>query len=242
MQLQNDAVVQVCRSCGYSGNESYCSRCGEPYKVKKISIPGLLHDIFHLFTHLDRGFGYTLKMLVLAPGHMQREYIDGERKRHQKPFSMFLICATVAAIVRYWIQMVLIKYYHIGNISEATFLNKYMVIFFIALLPIHVLVTYVLFRKSGYNFAEIAVFILYTLSFVFLVAACIALLRFIWPHMDTIYVELPFLLVYNTITFINFFRSQPRWVVALKSIVLILVIFFLIQVAEDFVIQSILKQ
>jgi len=239
MQIENDEVIQVCKSCGFPGNEKYCGRCGQPYQTKRISIPGLLHDIFHLFTHLDRGFGYTLKMLVLAPGHIQREYIEGERSRHQKPFAMFLICATVAALIRYWIQLALINYYHVGNVSEATFLNKYMVIFFIVLLPLHVLITYALFIKSGYNFAEIAVFVLYTLAFVFLIAACIALLRFIWPRMDTVYVELPFLLIYNTITFINFFHRQPRWIVALRSIVIIVAVFFLIQVAEDFVIRLI---
>lgn len=239
MKMEKDEIIQVCKSCGSAGNERYCGRCGQPYQVKRISMHALFHDIFHLFTHLDKGFGYTLKMLVMAPGHMQRQYIEGDRTRHQKPFSMFLICATVAALIRYWIQLALIKYYEVGSASEATFLNKYMVIFFIVLLPIHVLITYLVFLKSGYNYAEIAVLILYILAFVFVLAACIALLRFIWPQMDTAYVEFPLLLVYNTVTFINFFHRQPPWVVALKSIAIIAAVFYLIQIAEDFVIRSI---
>lgn len=239
--MENDELVQVCKSCGFSGNENYCSRCGQPYRAKRISMAGLLHDVFHVFTHLDRGFGYTIKVLILAPGHMQREYIEGDRSSHQKPFSMFLICATIAAISRYWIYQTLIKYYHVGSTSESAFTDKYMVIFFIVLLPLHVFITYILFFKSGYNFAEIAVFVLYSWSFCLLVASCIALLRFIWPGLDTAYVELPFLLIYNTITFINFFRKQPRWLVAVKSVVIILAIFFMIQKAEDFVIGLISK-
>jgi hypothetical protein len=237
--MENDELIQVCKSCGFSGNENYCSHCGQPYQVKRISLAGLVHDIFHVFTHLDRGFGYTIKMLILKPGHMQREYIEGDRSRHQKPFSMFLICATITALVRYWIYQTLIKYYHVGSTSEAIFMHEYMVIFFIVLLPLNVFITYILFRKSGYNFAEIAVFFLYSLSFFLLVASCIALLRFIWPELDTMYVELPVLLIYNTITFINFFYKQPRWLVAVKSILAILAVFFLIQVAEDFVIRLI---
>lgn len=227
---------RVCKSCGFSGTEKFCARCGQPYDIKRITLHGLFHDIFHLFTHLDKGFGYTLKRLATAPGHMQREYIEGDRTRHQKPFSMFLICATVTALIKYWSFQALIKYYNVGDSSEANFFHEYMVIFFIVLLPLHAYLIYLFFYRSGYNFAEIAVFFLYSVAFFFLVASGISLLRFIWPSMDTAYIEFPFLLVYNTITFMNFFRRDRHWIVAIKSIVIIALIFFSIQVCEDFVI------
>ena len=143
--------IQVCKSCGFSGEENYCSRCGQPFKTKRISLPGLFHDIFHLFTHLDRGFGYTLKKLIIAPGHMQRSYIEGERNKHQKPFSMFFICATVAALSRYWIFSALLKYYDAGNISEADFFHEYMVVVHIIMLPLYAFIAYLFFYKSKYN-------------------------------------------------------------------------------------------
>ena len=230
-------MIQVCKSCGFSGIENYCSRCGLPYQAKRITVSGLLHDIFHLFTHLDKGFGYTTKTLIKQPGRMQREYIEGDRARHQKPFSMFLICATISALGRYWILKILIKYYNIGNISEANFFHEYTIIFFIVFLPLHALFVYLLFNKSGYNYAEIIVFALYSISFFLLVATCITLLKFIWPELDTFYVELPILLIYNTVTFINFFPKQRSWIVALKSVIIISIIFFLIQVTEDFAIK-----
>lgn len=237
MQQEDPDSLQVCKSCGFSGMGSFCSYCGNPYQTKRISMKGLLHDVFHVFTHLDKGFGYTCKMLLLAPGHMQRAYIDGDRSRHQKPFSMFLICATIAALSRYWIFSVLINYYNTGNVSEANFFHEYMVIFNIALLPVHALIIYLLFYKSGYNYAEIGVFVLYSVSFFFLIATGIALFKFVWPGFDTAYVEFPILLIYNTIAFINFFHRQSRWIVALKSIIIMAAIFFLIQLLEDFAIK-----
>lgn len=237
--MENDELIQVCKSCGFSGIENYCRRCGLPFQAKRITVSGLLHDIFHLFTHLDKGFGYTIKMLIKQPGRMQREYIEGDRAKHQKPFSMFLICATVLALIRYWIFKILIKYYDTGSISEANFHHEYTIIFFLVLLPLHALLIYLLFYKSGYNYAETVVFVLYALSFFLLIAICINLLKFIWPELDTAFVELPVLLVYNTITFINFFHKQPRWIVALKSLIIVSLIFYLIQVTEDFVIDLI---
>src|SRR3954465_173640 len=97
----HDDFLRVCRRCGFSGSENYCARCGEPYKHKRISVSGLAHEVLHHFTHFEKGFGYTLKKLVTRPGYMQRAYIEGDRTRHQKPFSMFFICATISALSRY---------------------------------------------------------------------------------------------------------------------------------------------
>ena len=230
---------QVCKSCGFSGVENYCNRCGQPFKTKRISLSGLLHDVFHHFTHLDKGFGYTLRKLIIAPGYMQRAYIEGERTKHQKPFSMFFICATVAALSRYWIFTALLKYYHAGNISEANFFHEYMVLLHVVMMPLYAFITYLFFYKSGYNYAEIGVLILYTTSMFFLAATIIALFKFLWPNLDTAYVELPILMAYNVITFINFFDKLPRWSVVLRSIIIIIILFFLIQIAEDFAVKII---
>ena len=239
MEIEKVETIAVCKSCGVSGSGKYCSNCGLPYQTKRISMKGLLHDIFRFFTHLDKGFGYTIKMLVIAPGHMQRDYIEGERGKYQKPFSMFFICATVAALSRYWIFQVLVKYYNTASVSEMDFYNDYMVILNVALLPVVALITYAFFFKSGYNFAEIGVFILYLVSFLFLLASCIALLKFFWPELDTAYIELTLFLFYSIITFMNFFNKEPRWSVAIRSVVIISGVFLLIQKLEDYIIESI---
>jgi hypothetical protein len=102
------------------------------------------------------------------------------------------------------------------------------------MMPLYAFITYLFFYKSGYNYAEIGVLILYTTSMFFLAATIIALLKFLWPNLDTAYVELPILMIYNVITFINFFDKLPRWSVVLRSIIIIIILFFLIQIAEDF--------
>ncbi len=229
--------IQTCRSCGLPGKGIYCSRCGQVYKIKRITLPGLLHDVFHFFTHLDKGFGYTIKQLIAAPGIMQRRYIDGERSKHQKPFSMFFIRVTIAALIRYWVYAALLKYYDSGNPSEAIFFHEYMVIMQVVLLPLNIFITYVFFLNSKYNYAEIGVFLLYTISFFLLVVSCIAPLKFLWPELDTAYIELPIIVIYNAITFINFFNTMPRWKVILKSLVTMLIVFLMVNYLEDWAIK-----
>ena len=80
---------------------------------------------------------------------MQRDYIEGERNKHQKPFSMFFICATVAALSRYWIFNALEKYYDSDNISEAKFFHEYMVMLYIIMLPLFAFITHLFFTSQN---------------------------------------------------------------------------------------------
>src|SRR5689334_15255237 len=126
--MENSSNFHTCMNCGASGSGKYCANCGNSYAVKRITIAGIFHDVFHLFTHLDKGFGFTLKQLIVAPGTMQREYIEGHRSRHQKPFSMFFICASITALWRYGIDLSLAQHYHSANGGEASFFHQYMVL------------------------------------------------------------------------------------------------------------------
>lgn len=235
--MEESDTIKKCKSCGFSGAGNYCGHCGQAFKTKRITIPGLLQDVIHLFTHFDKGFGYTLKQLIITPGHMQRNYIEGYRNKHQKPFSMFFICATFSALSRYWLLSILLNTYRMSNAAEVTFIREYMVFLYIALIPVYTLIAYLFFNRSGYNYAEMGVLLLYTLSLFFIAAPFILLLKFIWPYLDTMYVEFPFFSVYFIITFINFFNKISRWKVVLISLLLMLIAFIINQPAEDFVIR-----
>lgn len=236
--MEDFGSLKVCKSCGFSGNEKYCGQCGQLYYTKRITLSNLLHDAFHFFTHLDKGFGYTLIQLIISPGKMQQAYLAGDRARHQKPFSMFFICATVGGLVRYWIFLVILKYYEVGNTFEAKFFHEYWVLLQISLMPFNILFTYLLFYKSKYNYAEVGVFLLYTVSFFFLLVTVLTLFKFIWPELDTAYIELPLLIIYNGISFLNFFKDQQKWLVVVKSLSLIAFMFFATQLLEDLLIKA----
>jgi hypothetical protein len=237
--MRGSRPIHKCKSCGFSGTGNYCNHCGQSFKTKRISIKELLRELFRFFTHVEKKFLYTLKQLIVAPGSMQLTYIEGKRNIHQKPFSMFLMCATITALVRYWIFYTVTKYYNTDIISEAKFFHEYLVITYIALIPIYVLITFLLFYKSGYNYAEVGVMMLYTISICFLTAGLISLIKFIYPHIDTAYIEFPVFTFYFLVTLLNFFKLMPRWEVAIKGLITMSSIYLIEQVAEDFVIRFI---
>jgi hypothetical protein len=82
---------QLCKNCGFTGEGKYCSACGQTYDVRRITLQHILQEVAHTFTHVDHGFLFTLKELLIHPGTMQKRYLAGERKEYQKFFSMFAL-------------------------------------------------------------------------------------------------------------------------------------------------------
>ncbi|HEY0740353.1 MAG TPA: DUF3667 domain-containing protein, partial [Chryseosolibacter sp.] len=161
--------IKMCKACQQNtGEGKYCQNCGQATSIKRITLSSIGHEAFHFFTHLDKGFPYTVKKLLAGPGKMQREYLDGVRIKYQKPFSMFLISATVVAVVLYWINVALSEYYGAGDMKEALFFDRYMVLLLVGMVPLFGLLVKLFFFREKYNLAEILVFTLYTVSVFFL--------------------------------------------------------------------------
>ncbi|WP_165699303.1 DUF3667 domain-containing protein [Hymenobacter jejuensis] len=224
------ASDHTCQNCGFQGSGRFCQQCGQNYDTHRITLPHLAHEVFHLFTHVEKGFLYTLKELALRPGDMQRRYLAGQRTRFQKPFSSFFLAATITALGQYAIKMLLIKMYGMSGESEDYF-RHYFALMQVGLLPLYAFITWLFFRKSGYNYAEIAVVVCYSLSLVVLVVVLINAARLIWPYFDSRYVELPMVVLYNTWTYFRLFPTASRWQLALKSMFINTGCFFLSQLA-----------
>ncbi len=207
----------ICKNCGFTTSGNYCEQCGQKTKVKAITLHGIVHEVFHYFTHLDKGFGYTLKKLVTEPGTMQRHYIEGERARHQKPFSMFFICGTISGLGYYFINVAYAKLYGFHDAASDDFFRHYFVILQALLVPAYALITWLFFRNEKYNYAETLIMQLYNIALVFLVLVPIISLKLIFPHYENRILELLFLLFYNTVTNLHFYDGKKEGIV-IKSI------------------------
>ena len=226
-------TVLDCKSCGAASTGKFCPNCGQSMTVKKLSFHELIHEVFHLFTHLDKGYPYTLKMLLLSPGKMQKQYVEGNRVKYQKPFSMFFISASVCALIFYWVNSALIKYYHLGDTKETAFFHQYWVLLQVCMLPLYCFISFLCFKKARYNFGEIVVSQLYTFSFIFLLLALIQLFKFINPHLETRYIELPLIIGYSLATNLNFFSHLKRSTIILISLITIILLFLIAVFVQD---------
>ena len=79
----------TCLNCGTQLVGSHCHECGQEAHLHR-TVGAFLHDMMHGVLHLDGKIWRTLPMLVLKPGHLTREYIDGKRRSHVSPIALFL--------------------------------------------------------------------------------------------------------------------------------------------------------
>lgn len=89
-----------CANCGRAidvPEQKFCPDCGQPTPAHRIDWHFLGHELEHSVLHMDRGVLYTLKRLMLRPGHLIRDYLDGRREGIVKP--LLLLMMTAAALV-----------------------------------------------------------------------------------------------------------------------------------------------
>jgi hypothetical protein len=85
------AIKGECANCGALLTGPYCAACGQHAHESARGIGVLLHDAWHLMTHVDGRFWRTMYMLLLRPGYLTQEYFAERRARYLPPVRLYLI-------------------------------------------------------------------------------------------------------------------------------------------------------
>ncbi len=96
-----------CANCDRAidgADQKFCPACGQPTPAHRIDWHFLGHEIEHSVLHMDRGLLYTLKNLMIRPGHLIRDYIDGRRAHHVKPLLLIMITAAAVVFLSRWLM------------------------------------------------------------------------------------------------------------------------------------------
>ena len=179
--------MAMCKNCGADITGAYCSSCGQQATPERISMKYIGHEIFHFFTHIQHGFLYTTRQMLLAPGTTVADYVDGRRKTYQSPISYFLIWVAAFIFILYILvqlfgQNAVIDYHdYFGPGASTSFAISNLSIMLAFIVPIQAIYLYLLITRSRYNYMESVAMMVYavgTVIFLQLVFACIALLQF----------------------------------------------------------------
>lgn len=89
-----------CLNCSFrlESNHKFCPACGQKTDTHRLSWHDVWHDSVHYISHTDKGIFFVLKTLLLQPGLLIREYLQGHRKKYMSPVTLLLICAGIAYI------------------------------------------------------------------------------------------------------------------------------------------------
>ena len=87
---------EACRNCGAILAGAYCSSCGQKrLDARDNTLAHLLKQAFHQLTEIDGKLLRSLRLLLLSPGRLSREYMDGRRARYASPLSLFLLANVI---------------------------------------------------------------------------------------------------------------------------------------------------
>lgn len=86
------ALNRTCLTCATAFAGRYCPRCGERViEPDDRSFKHFLSGVFNAFTFIDGKFFRSLKMLLLNPGALSRDIVQGIRQPYMKPIAFFFV-------------------------------------------------------------------------------------------------------------------------------------------------------
>lgn len=103
MSHANHDLPAHCLNCDAPLQGVWCHNCGQKASSADLTVHDVAHEAMHEFLHLDGKILQTLKLLVVKPGELTREFIAGRRARYISPLRLYLTFSvlffTLAVIV-----------------------------------------------------------------------------------------------------------------------------------------------
>jgi hypothetical protein len=202
-----------CLNCGTVVNDLYCPHCGQETATEKFNTGYLGKKLLDAFD-LDRGLFHSLLNLLWRPGTAIRKYVDGHRRELVNPVKLFLILGAIATVLTtIWESSMHdtppaalgFELYDYPNFYH--YAAKYFSFFNLTAIPLFSAFSWILFKKTGFNFIENLVLNLYIGAGQFLILILFKALP-VALFSDTfnfVYGSLNFL--YNVWALVFFFRA-----------------------------------
>ncbi len=146
-----------CLNCGSSlqTGMQFCSQCGQKADTHRLNFHHIWHDLVHAFTHADKGIFPLIGQLVIRPGIVAREYVDGKRKKYFNPFTFVILIVGFASVIL--ISSGFTSFTVKGGVPKnpiSPFLDKHINLLIFLNIPLLALFNRLLFRRTNTNYSE----------------------------------------------------------------------------------------
>jgi hypothetical protein len=91
-----------CLNCGNRLRGQYCGTCGQRSRSRLISLWELISDAFGDLLEIDSRIWQTLIPLLIRPGKLTYDYLQGKRARFMPPFRMYLVLSLLFFVVAFF--------------------------------------------------------------------------------------------------------------------------------------------
>jgi hypothetical protein len=193
----------------------------------RITVSSLLHEAWHTISHVEQGLQTTMVSLATAPGKMIKKYLSGDRYGFQKPFAFLFIATTVYAILLHFLQSAP-EVNHQGAstherfIANADFIeSKYYSWLHMGFLPVYGFISFILFRRQRYNYAEWMVVCCYLLSFILFLLIPYQIINYFFDFSNAanFWIQMLIVILYSVFALSGFLSIKNLWSKTALSIV-----------------------
>lgn len=95
---------KTCLNCNAQLHGRYCHVCGQENIEPRESFWAIVSHFFSDFTHFDGKFFKTAGTLIMRPGFLPLEYMNGKRARYLHPIRMYLFTSFIFFLIFYSIS------------------------------------------------------------------------------------------------------------------------------------------
>lgn len=171
----------TCKNCQTTFEGKFCPNCSQKADTHRFTLMHFGHEVFHAFTHTDKGVFLLMKELLLRPGKVALEYNSGMRKKYFNPITFLLIVTAIQIFVIKKTDFFTEFNKSLKELTElpaqssaksrkqfdqnfedaekgTTMVTENNKAFTLLIIPVLSLLTWILFKKSGHNYAENLVF------------------------------------------------------------------------------------
>ena len=207
-----------CLNCGvaYAPAQSFCGACGQKTASHRLTLHEIGHELMHAFVHVDRSVLSLVRQLLVRPGGVARDYVEGRRTRYFGPFAFLVIVVGLSTGL-----MTLAGFRSVIDLSDraavvSELVQRHLNLVILLQVPILAGVCGLLFRGDAANFAERMVLVAYASSLRALVSTIVLLAAWFALRAagrSTTYVALPFVavwLVYFGVATAQFYGGDRR--------------------------------
>lgn len=91
----DDTQDGLCRNCGTELAGEYCHACGQSARSLRRPFWTLVKESIETLFVMDGRLAQTLPALMLYPGRVSRDYLDGRRARFIPPFRLYVFASLI---------------------------------------------------------------------------------------------------------------------------------------------------
>ena len=242
-----------CANCtrAIDGTEQkFCPACGQPTPAHRIDWHFLGHELEHSVLHMDRGILYSLKELMLRPGQLIRNYLEGRRAGIVKPLLLVMMAGAAATLMAHYAldgdalgssftqgMEAAIEDQGTADAKQAEvtamvvkvfvfvkdWMNRHLTLVTLLLLPVQAAAYKLAFRKFKHiNYPEWLVIASFLMAQLFVVWTVFMPLQNWWPDSQPVAMLLAVIL--NLFSLTQVFPGYPRWKAFLRGAIGIVIL------------------